>query len=155
MPPGLCSRAAPQGKAGVRSFGAVALILFGGGGCYFLILPVVLQVIFRIGDCIHIQTDFVATVDYLVFCLYFLLGFGLAFEVAVVVVMLVYLGLSITSQLQAGRSWRVVAILIVAMVLTPPDVISQCVMAVPMIALFEASIWIVRMKERSRKPLHE
>lgn len=144
--PGLTGRE----RSAVRRFGAAAVALFAGGVAmgYFLMLPVVLRVMFGIGEWVHVNTDFVAMADYMSFCLYFLLGFGLAFEAPVVFVMLGYLGLVSSAQLRAGRSWIIVAILIMAAALTPPDVFSQCVMAVPMILLFEASIWIIRLKER-------
>lgn len=138
-------------RKAISTYGLAAVALFVAGVClgYFFALPVSLQVLLGIGDWMGPKVDFIAATDYVVFCLYLLLGFGLSFELPVVLVLLGHLGLLEASQLRSARSYAVVIILILSMIITPDtSVFSQLVMAVPMIAMYEISIWIIWLKER-------
>jgi len=87
-----------------------------------------------------------------IFCLYLLLGFGLSFELPVVLVLLGHLGLIDSLQLRSARSYAIVIIMIIAMIITPDtSAFSMLVMAVPMILMYEMSIWIIWFKERRTK----
>ena len=76
------------------------------------------------------------------------LAFGVAFEVPVATVIIVALGWASVEQLREARSYVIVGAFIVAAILTPPDVISQLMLAIPMSLLYElgilASAWLVR-----------
>ena len=69
------------------------------------------------------------------------IAFGAAFEVPVVVVVLVRLGIVSVEKLKAFRSYFIVLAFVVAAVITPPDVVSQLALAIPMCLLYEAGIW--------------
>jgi sec-independent protein translocase protein TatC len=93
---------------------------------------------------------------YFNFVLGMFLAFGLAFEVPVVVVVLVISGLVTVEQLREWRGYVIVAIFIVAAVVTPPDVVSQVALALPMCVLYEVGIFfgqiIQKRKARDRAP---
>lgn len=78
------------------------------------------------------------------------LGFGLAFELPIAVVFLAAMGLVSCATMAKSRHYILFAIVIVAAVLTPPDVISQILLAVPMYVLFEAGLLVARTFERRR-----
>ena len=117
-----------------------ALLLFYAGCAfaYFLVLPTVFGFLARVTpDGVAMMTDISSYLD---FVLVLFLAFGLAFELPVALVILVLLGWVTPAQLREGRGYAVVGIFVVAAVVTPPDVISQLMLAVPMCLLYEAGI---------------
>ncbi len=119
-------------------FSSVALFYLGCAFAYFLVLPAVfgfLQAVAPVG--VAVMTDIS---QYLDFVLVLFLAFGLCFEVPVAVVILVLLGWVTTPQLREARGYVVVGAFIVAAVLTPPDVVSQLLLAIPMCFLYEIGI---------------
>jgi sec-independent protein translocase protein TatC len=89
---------------------------------------------------------------YFNFVLGMFLAFGLAFEVPVVVVVLILAGIVNVEQLREWRGYVVVAIFIVAAIVTPPDVVSQIALALPMCLLYEAGIIVGQMVQKRRAP---
>src|SRR5690606_1789715 len=105
---------------------------------YFLVLPAVfgfLQAVAPVG--VAVMTDIT---QYLDFVLVLFLAFGLCFEVPVAVVILVLLGWVTPAQLREARSYVIVGAFVIAAVLTPPDVVSQLLLAIPMCILYELGI---------------
>ena len=88
---------------------------------------------------------------YFNFVLGMFMAFGLAFEVPVVVVVLVITGLVTVEQLREWRGYVVVAIFVVAAVVTPPDVVSQIALALPMCLLYEIGIFVAQAVSKRRK----
>ena len=82
---------------------------------------------------------------YLSFVLTMFLAFGLAFEVPVVVVVLARMGIVSIDKLKSFRSYFIVLAFIIAAVVTPPDVVSQLSLALPMCVLYEIGIWAARV----------
>jgi sec-independent protein translocase protein TatC len=82
---------------------------------------------------------------YLSFVLTMFLAFGLAFEVPIVVVVLARMGVVTIEKLKAFRSYFVVLAFIIAAIVTPPDVVSQLALAIPMCLLYEVGIWAARI----------
>jgi len=138
-------------KVIVGSLGfVIGLFILGVGIAYFITLPVALKIMFGLHAWLGIRAEWTA-VNYVSFAVKLLLAFGLAFELPIVVVVLGYLGIVSAAFLRSKRRHTVVIILILAMLLTPgPDVFSQIVMAVPMMLLYEACIWIIWLAERKR-----
>jgi sec-independent protein translocase protein TatC len=73
------------------------------------------------------------------------ISFGLAFEVPIVVVVLARLGLVSLDKLKAFRGYFIVLAFIIAAVVTPPDVVSQLALAIPMVLLYEMGIWAAQL----------
>ena len=93
---------------------------------------------------------------YLSFVLTMFVAFGAAFEVPVVVVVLARMGLVTVTQLRAFRSYFIVLAFIIAAVLTPPDVVSQLSLAIPMVLLYEVGIWAAQVFiKRTKAPAEE
>ncbi|MBU0589309.1 MAG: twin-arginine translocase subunit TatC [Gammaproteobacteria bacterium] len=82
---------------------------------------------------------------YLSFVLTMFLAFGLAFEVPVVVVVLARMGIVSVEKLKDFRGYFIVLAFIIAAIVTPPDVVSQLSLALPMVLLYEVGIWAARL----------
>lgn len=82
---------------------------------------------------------------YLSFVLSMFLAFGMAFEVPIVVVVLARIGIVSIQQLKDFRGYFVVLAFIIAAIVTPPDVVSQLALAIPMCALYEVGIWAAQL----------
>ena len=121
---------------------SVLLFYIGCAFAYFLVLPAVfgfLQAVAPTG--VAVMTDIS---QYLDFVLVLFLAFGLCFEVPVAVVILVLLGWVTVPQLREARAYVVVGAFVVAAILTPPDVVSQLLLAIPMCFLYEVGILAAR-----------
>ena len=124
------------------------LFLVGMLFCYFIVFGKVFTFISSFAPkSITVAPDIEA---YFTFVLGMFFAFGLAFEVPVVVVVLVITGLVTVEQLREWRGYVVVAIFVVAAVVTPPDVVSQIALAVPMCLLYEAGIIVAQIVARRR-----
>jgi len=130
------------------------LFTLGAGLVYFMILPFVLwfslsQQITGVGA---ISVELLPKVsDYLTLVTTLLLAFGLCFQLPVVLTLLGMAGIISSDLLREGRRYAIVGIFIVAAVVTPPDPISQTLLALPIIGLYEISIWCVKLIELRRK----
>lgn len=81
---------------------------------------------------------------YLSFILGMFVAFGITFETPVIVVLLCRMGVVSLAQLRAARSYVIVGAFVVAAIVTPPDVISQIMLAIPIIVLYEAGVQVCR-----------
>ena len=89
-------------------------------------------------------TPMLRTTEYLAFANKMLLCFGIAFQLPVFAFFLAKMGVLSADFLKRKRKWAIVLIFVAAAVLTPsPDVVSQLLMALPLLVLYEASVWIV------------
>ncbi len=119
-------------------FSSTALFYAGMSLAYFFVLPTVFKFLISVApEGVAVMTDIN---KYLNFVLAIFLAFGLAFETPVAIVLLIYTGFVTPSQLRENRGYVVVGCFVVAAVLTPPDIVSQFLLAVPTYVLFEIGI---------------
>jgi len=123
-------------------------------GCaftYFLLLPVMFAYLSASAPPgVAMMTDIG---HYLEFVLVMFIAGGLSFEVPVAVLVMVILGWVTPAQLSAWRGYVIVVIFIIAAILTPPDGLSQIMMAVPMCLLYEAGVLFARLLHRREAPV--
>lgn len=128
----------------------VGVFLFLGGVslCFGFTLKLALRALMAINAWMNVPVEFLQAEPYIGFVLKVLLAFGLAFQFPLVLLALGWLGLISAESLRARRGLAIVGIFTLAMFLTPPDPLSQIVMAVPMCLLYEITIWLVRLREK-------
>ncbi|MFV1972321.1 MAG: twin-arginine translocase subunit TatC [Thiohalobacterales bacterium] len=129
---------------------ASSTVLFYAGAAfaYYVVFPLVFAFFTSTApDGVSVMTDISRYLDF-VLTLFF--AFGAAFEVPIVTVLLVWTGMATQDGLRSKRPYVIVAAFVVGMLLTPPDIISQTLLAVPVWLLFELGIvfsgWFVAMK---------
>ena len=126
------------------------LFFVGVAFCYFFVFGQVFKFIQSFAPkSITAAPDIEA---YLSFVLTMFIAFGAAFEVPVIVMVLARMGLVSIEKLKAFRSYFIVLAFIVAAVITPPDVVSQLALAVPMCLLYEVGIWAAQIFIRNTQP---
>ncbi len=128
---------------------AVMLFYIGCAFAYFLVLPSVFGFLTSFKpDVIAITPD---AGSYLDFVMVIFLAFGISFELPVALVILVLLGWVTPQQLREARGYAIVGVFVIAAIITPPDVVSQLMLAIPMCLLYEAGIivasWIKPKEE--------
>lgn len=128
------------------------LFLGGAALAYFFAMPVALHFLLSFeGNIGGVQQEALPGVgNYLDFVTRFLFGFGVAFLLPVLLLLLETAGLVTRNQLKRGRRYAIVVAFVVAAVLTPPDVVSQLLLAVPLILLYEISLVAIWLTERRR-----
>ena len=132
---------------------APVLFVMGSALGYYIMLPFVLW--FSLSQQIitgNVSVELLPKVsDYLDLVTKLLLAFGLCFQLPVVLSLAGLAGLVRAETLAKGRRYAAVGIVFVAAILTPPDPLSQCLLAVPIYMLYEISIWCVRLMEMRRR----
>jgi sec-independent protein translocase protein TatC len=127
---------------------SILLFYIGIGFAYYFVFPVMFEFFAHTTPKgVAMMTDIN---QYLDFVLTMFFCFGLAFEVPVAVVLLVVMGLVKIEALKKNRGYVLIGIFILAALLTPPDAISQCSLAVPMYLLYEGGILMARLMSKSR-----
>ncbi len=128
---------------------STVLFFVGVAFCYFFVFGRVFAFIQSFAPAsITASPDIEA---YLSFVLSMFLAFGLAFEVPVVVVVLARMNIFSIEKLKEFRGYFVVLAFIIAAIVTPPDVVSQLALAIPMVALYEVGIWAAQIFIRHTK----
>jgi sec-independent protein translocase protein TatC len=128
---------------------SIVLFYVGVVFAYFFVFPVMFQ--FFAGATPHgvaMMTDINAYLD---FVITMFLAFGVAFEVPVAVVLLVLTGVVRLEKLRENRRFVLLGCFVVAALLTPPDVVSQCIMAIPMYLLYEGGLLMARVMLKMRR----
>ena len=130
------------------------LFLGGAALCYFVMLPISLRATVQYNAWLGIPTSIWRAQEYFSFVSWFIIGLGLAFEMPVVILTLVKLGVIEHSFLVKSRRYVFVINLVVCAFITP-DPITTVFMIIPMQILLEACIWISRYWERQKKSYQE
>jgi sec-independent protein translocase protein TatC len=137
-------------------FATPVLFLLGAAMVYFVLMPAAWQFFLsfeQVGDVtsgtIPIQLE--AKVDeYLSLVMLLIFAFGLAFQLPVVLALLARVGIASSAGLRRTRRYAIVIVFIFAAIFTPPDPISQLTLAIPILLLYEVSIWIAKSIEKDR-----
>lgn len=128
--------------------GSTVLFLAGMAFCYFFVFGTVFKFIAQFAP--KSITPAPDIEQYLAFVMSMFLAFGITFEVPVIVIVLVKLGIVDVAKLKEARPYVIVGAFVIAAVVTPPDVVSQLMLAVPMCLLYELGIFLSRFVSRTR-----
>lgn len=121
-------------------FGSTVLFYSGIAFAYFVVFPVVFAFFNSVApEGVTIATDISSYLD---FVLKLFFAFGAAFEIPVAIILMCWTNFTSPASLRTKRPYIVVGAFIVGMLLTPPDIISQTMLAIPMLILFELGIFI-------------
>lgn len=129
----------------------IGLFMMGILFCYFVLMPLALRASVAYSEWLGFAANQWRAEEYISFVCKFLLGMGLGFELPIVVLTLVKIGLINHQQLAAFRKYMIVINLMLGAVLTTPEVLTQVMMALPLQVLYEISVWIAWYWERQER----
>jgi sec-independent protein translocase protein TatC len=129
----------------------IGLFLTGVSFCYFVMMPMALAVSAKYAEWFGFKANQWRAEEYISFVCKFMLGMGIGFEMPVVILTLVKLGILNYRILKSARRYVIVIAFVLGAVLTTPEVITQILMAVPLLLLYEISVWIAWYWERQEK----
>lgn len=133
----------------------LSALFFAGGAvfCYYIVFPFAFNFFISYSTPEIIVTPKIS--DYINFVLKLIFAFGVIFEMPIFTFFLARMGILTAKAMRKGRKYAIVGIFILAAILTPPDVVSQLLMACPMLALYEISIGVAAIFGRKPKPDEE
>lgn len=121
---------------------SIVLFYAGVAFTYIMVLPLLFSFFIGIAPAgVTVMTDISRYLD---FVLKLFFAFGLAFEIPVVTLTLIWSGITSVASLRRKRPWVIMGVFVIGALLTPPDIISQSMLAVPMWLLFEAGLLLAR-----------
>ncbi|WP_445395659.1 twin-arginine translocase subunit TatC [Zobellella sp. An-6] len=127
-------------------FSSALLFYAGAAFAYFVVFPLAFGFFTKMApEGVTIATDIASYLD---FVLGLFVAFGIAFEIPIATILLCWTGVTTPKDLVAKRPYVIVIVFIVGMLLTPPDVISQTLLAIPMWLLFEVGVFFARFYVR-------
>ncbi len=130
-------------------FFSLLFFFLGASFAYFVILPFGLR--FLLGFMGNLLIPQITVGNYVSFVIQMILAFGFVFLLPVVVWLLSKLGIINYRLLERNRKYAILVIFIVAALLTPPDAFSQIMMAIPLLVLYELSIWVSKLAGKERE----
>ncbi|QOL26316.1 twin-arginine translocase subunit TatC [Thalassotalea sp. LPB0316] len=132
-------------------FGSSFLFYCGVAFAYFVVFPLAFAFFTSVApEGVTIATDISSYLD---FILKIFFAFGVAFEIPIAIILLCWTGVTTPESLKAKRPYIIVGAFVIGMLLTPPDVISQTLLALPMLLLFEVGVIIASIQSKNKKNL--
>jgi sec-independent protein translocase protein TatC len=126
------------------------LFLIGAAFAFYVLFPIAFKFFVELNQSAPVPTSFLPeTKDYLSFSIELLKDFGLAFQLPLVMVLLNRLGVFPRRIAVKSRRYAIIIIFVVAAILTPPDVVSQCILAAPLMALFELALLFMKKEPKT------
>ncbi len=150
--PGLYSN---EKKAFLPFLLATPLLFFAGASlAYYIVMPTAFEFFldFQSNDDGIKQQALPTMGDYLSLVMQFILAFGICFQLPILLLLLNRAGILSRAQLKGFRRFMIVGAFLLAAILTPPDVISQLMLGIPLILLYEISLVIIYFTEKKQKP---
>jgi sec-independent protein translocase protein TatC len=130
-------------------FVSSVFFLLGAAFCYFIVFPAVFR--FFLGFATDAIRPLPAIREYLTFVLKLLLAFGLLFQWPPLILFLSRMGVVSPETLARNRKYAILVIFVIAAVVTPPDLVSQILLAGPLMAMYEGSIWMAKLFRKKEK----
>lgn len=143
-----------RSEKNVIVFTLVSSSVFFIGGvamAYATTLRIALTVFLQINRWMNIPTTIITMEEHTSIVIKTIVAFGLAFQLPLLVLALGWIGIISAKAMAEKRRIAIVLIFVIAMLLTPPDPLSQLMMALPMCLLYELCIWIIRFREKARR----
>ena len=136
------------------------LFITGASMAYYMAIPVALEYLLGFGGNVGgVEQQALPGVDnYLNFVMKFIFGFGISFLLPVLLMLLERAGIVTLEQLKSARRYAIVGAFAIAAVLTPPDVVSQLLLAIPLCILYELAliaIWFTRRRRKKAESIEE
>ena len=128
---------------------STSLFVVGAFLAYAKTLGLVVSAFNQLGRWMHINQDIITLDTYIPLVIKMIVAFGLVFQVPLILFVLGCFGIVTSRGLREKRRISIVVSFVLAMVLTPPDPMSQIVMALPLCILYEAAIWAIWLKEKA------
>jgi sec-independent protein translocase protein TatC len=144
--PGLYSKEKLISVIGVIS--SILLFLLGAGFAFYVVIPVIFK--FIIGSAPEGVAVMTEIGNYLDFLVSIILAFGISFQTPIIVVAIAYMGMVEVKTLKEIRSYVIVGAFVIGAIFTPPDIISQFMLAVPLWLLYELGVLIASLLIRKR-----
>jgi sec-independent protein translocase protein TatC len=128
------------------------LFLAGGALAYYVVMPLAIKFFLGYqGQIPGIQQEALPAMgEYLSFVMHFIFAFGIAFLLPILLMLMERAGLVTRQQLKRGRRYAILVAFVVAAIATPPDIVSQFLLAIPLILLYELSLIAIWFTERKR-----
>ena len=128
------------------------LFLLGGALAYYVVMPTAFKFVLGFeGNLGGIKQEAMPAIgDYLSLVMHFILAFGIAFLLPILLMLMERAGLVTRAQLKSGRRYAILVAFVIAAIATPPDVLSQLMLAIPLIILYELSLIAIWFTERRR-----
>ena len=131
------------------AFFSSIFFIAGAAFCFFLVFPIAFK--FFMGFATDTIVPMISVEEYLGFALKLLIAFGVVFEMPLFAYFLSRFGILSPDFMRRQRRYAILFIFIIAAILTPPDVFSQCLMALPMLLLYEVSIYVSAMAYKKKE----
>ena len=141
----------PNERAAIIPAFVIGALLFVAGvaACYYWMVPQTLKAFVKYSLWLGIKPQWTVS-SYVGFVTQFMLAVGITFEVPLVILILVRLGVLRAATVARSRRVMMAAAVVLAAILAPPDPLSMVIMAIPLVVMFEFTIWLAKLVERSK-----